>query len=162
MLIRFYINDNLIITNISPNELLITTLRKHSFSSIKEGDDEGTSGSSIVLLTTNTDKLIPIQANIILTATMNERRITTLEGLLNTKEYVDIKEGFDKAGVSLCGFCDSGKYLVAYSIIKSINRPNKEDIYNMIKDFTCPCVDKDTLTNGILFTISKTKRRIEG
>lgn len=161
VLIRFFINDNLIITNIKPNELLITTLRKHSFFSIKEGDANGTSGSSIVLLTSNTDKLIPIQANFVLTATMNDKRITTLEGFSNIKDFLDIKEGFEKAGVSLCGFCDSGKYLVTYSIITTINRPHKDNIYDIIKDFTCPCVDKDTLINGIIFAASIRNRRLK-
>ena len=60
-------------------------------------------------------------------------------------------KGFEKAGVSMCGYCNAGKIFAAYSIITSGKKPVKQFIYEHIKNLSLCCTDTKTLAEGIIY-----------
>ena len=69
---------------------------------------------------------------------------------LSTREYECIMDGFDDAGISLCGYCDAGKIFIAYDLIKHNKSLSKEMVLNAVQDLNPCCTDSETLVEGIL------------
>ena len=71
-------------------------------------------------------------------------------------------KGFSKAGIKLCGFCDTGKIFAARSILLSPEKPNRNTIHEEVSHLSPCCTDEDTLINGILYAVEYHMKRVEG
>lgn len=127
---------------------LMTVLRKQSFSSIKCGCNEGHCGSCAILLDDEVVATCKIPFGII-----KDSDIVTLDYFSKTKEYEIISQGFNMAGIKLCGYCNSGKYFTAYHIMKNGKNLTKKDIENQVKNLSPCCTDLNTLVKGIIYSI---------
>ena len=52
--------------------------------------------------------------------------------------------------IQLCGYCNAGKILTAYSLINLYQRPSRQLIYDYVKEFNCLCTETDILIQGII------------
>jgi carbon-monoxide dehydrogenase small subunit len=130
----------------TPSEKLVSALRREKILSVKNSCNTKTCGGCYILLD---DKVIA--SCHIPVGLVKNSKIITLEHFSKTEFYSDIIKGFDKAGISLCGYCNAGKVFLAYEIIKNISQPTREIISNYINHLNDCCVEKDTLVNGILY-----------
>ena len=146
MIIPFELNGNSVYIESNPGERLVHILRKKfKLLGSKEGCLSGRCGSCMVLLDGN-----PVPSCIVPVFQIRNMTIVTIEGFTKTDEYADIVKGFASASVSMCGFCNSGKILIAHTILASDIRPSKETVKSMLAGNICRCTDLEDLVEGVL------------
>jgi len=154
MKIPITLNDKKIVLDAEPSESLKNVLRKQKLYSVKCGCEEGHCGSCMVLLDD-----IPVSSCLIPVGTIRDKSITTIEALKNNPIYSDIMSGFSMAGMHLCGYCNAGKILTAYSVLKRFHRPEKNQVLTAIKGLDNCCTDRDTFANGIIYSVAVKHQR---
>ncbi len=148
MKIPLFINGSNITLEAEPQESLMKVLHKNGYTSVKSGCDKGYCGSCTILLNDNPVASCKIPAGLV-----RDSNIITLEYFSKTTEYQTIMEGFSKAGIKLCGYCNAGKIFSAYNILKLTKIPTREEIENSIKSLSPCCTDSETLVNGIIYAL---------
>lgn len=146
MKIPVLLNERDYVFDADPSEKLINVLRREKLISVKYGCQTVNCGACYILLDGKTVASCHIPAGIV-----KDSAIITLEHFSKTEFFQDIMKGFDKAGISLCGYCNAGKIFLAYEIIKNMNNPTRESISEIIGRLNDCCVEKETLINGILY-----------
>jgi len=156
MNIPVVLNGNKVMLLDDADTPLLSVLRKNKLYSTKHGCEKGMCGSCTVLLD---GKPVP-SCKVPVSLAVN-RNIQTLESFRKTEEYQDIMKGFSKAGIKLCGFCDTGKIFAARSILLSPEKPNRNTIHEEVSHLSPCCTDEDTLINGILYAVEYHMKRVE-
>lgn len=136
------------------DESLLSVLRRLNLFSVKSGCEQGHCGYCTVLVN---DKPVPsckLPVGILKNAT-----IVTLEFFSKTPDYAELIEGFEKAEVKMCGFCNSAKVFSAYSLINTYYRPTKEQLIETADSARCSCTERDSFINGILYAVAKKHQR---
>jgi carbon-monoxide dehydrogenase small subunit len=88
--------------------------------------------------------------------------VITIEGFSQDDGYADIAAGFSQAGVECCGFCDSGKVLIAASLLDRRVRPSREEILSSYTGIRCRCTEPESLVDGVLAAADIRQRRLYG
>lgn len=102
---------------IKHNAVLLHTLREQlGLTGGKAGCENGDCGACTILLDG-----MPIKSCMMLTIEVENRRLTTIEGLNET----EIQEAFVNFNGFQCGYCTSGFLLNAYALLQS--KPNAEE-----------------------------------
>ncbi len=150
MKIPLTLNGEKMLLDAEPAESLLSILRKRELYSVKCGCQKGHCGNCMVLLDEE-----PVPSCIIPIGTIREKSIVTLEYFKkNYPEYKDISDGFSQAGIHLCGYCNAGKILTAYNILRKYHRPEKAQIISAVKSLDFCCTDRDSLVNGIGYSVA--------
>ena len=132
MLVTFYLNDVQVTYNVKPGEYLAYSLRQHGVKSVKVGCNESTCGSCTLLIENK-----PVMSCSILTASIEGKHVTTIEGI--QEEAAKISHYFAEEGADQCGFCNVGYALVVYSLKREYKNPTDEEINNYIVGNLCRC-----------------------
>ena len=155
MIIPFELNGNMVYIDSNPGERLVHILRRRfNLLTAKEGCLSGRCGSCMVLLDGK-----PVPSCIVPVFQIRNSSIVTLEHFSATPEYHDVMEGFANAGVSMCGFCDSGKIFIAHAIVSSETRMSKDEIKAMFAGNMCRCTNVDDLVAGVKNAIALRRKR---
>lgn len=149
MKIPVLLNGNKVTLEALPDELLMNVLRNSSCHSVKSGCDEGFCGACTVLV--NDKNIAACKCPVGL---VKDCDITTLDYFSKSEEYEAIMEGFSKAGIQLCGYCNAGKIFSAYQILKMQKKATRTDIIQQVKHLSPCCVDLESLVNGIIYAIN--------
>ncbi|MCQ2590296.1 MAG: 2Fe-2S iron-sulfur cluster-binding protein [Treponema sp.] len=136
------------ILEVRPEESLMSVLRKQAFASVKCGCNKGYCGACTILLNDT-----PVASCRIPVGILKDGDIVTLDYFAGTKEYTSITQGFELAGIKLCGYCNAGKIFTAYQILKMNKVLTRKEISDQIKNLSPCCTDLQTLTNGIIWAI---------
>ncbi|MBO4404862.1 MAG: 2Fe-2S iron-sulfur cluster binding domain-containing protein [Treponema sp.] len=136
------------------NESLLHLLRRENIYSVKCGCEKGLCGNCMVLYNG-----LPVPSCRITAPLLKNSKIETLEGLKTNPIYQDIITGFNQAGVHLCGWCNAGKILTAFSLVSKKHRPDIEEISTALRSIEPCCTDRNTLANGILYAIAANHAR---
>ena len=142
MLVTFYLNDVRVSYDVNPNEYLAQTLRKHGVKSVRVGCNESTCGSCTLLVDEK-----PVMSCSVLTASVEGKHITTVEGI--QEEAAKISSYFSKEGADQCGFCNTGLALVIHSLKREYKNPTDEEIKNYIVGNLCRCSGLQSQLNAI-------------
>lgn len=148
MTIPITLNGNKIILDTRPDDSLMSVLRNRSCTTVKCGCNSGHCGCCTVLLN---DK--PVASCKIPIGILREADVVTLDYFEKTKEYTIIMQGFELAGIHLCGYCNAGKIFTTYQILKMNHIPQRSEISDLVKHLAPCCTDLTTLINGILLAI---------
>ncbi|MCQ2582352.1 MAG: 2Fe-2S iron-sulfur cluster-binding protein [Treponema sp.] len=148
MNIPITLNGNKIILDSRPEESLMSVLRKKNCQSVKCGCNGGSCGSCTVLMNDS-----PVASCRIPVGIIRDNDIVTLDYFAGTKEYTAITQGFELAGIKLCGYCDAGKIFLTYQILKSNKLFTKQEIINQVKGLAPCCTDLNTLCKGIMLAV---------
>lgn len=132
----------------TPDTTLLQYLQKNTTHSIKSGCLNGTCGVCTILLND-----IPAASCKIPIGILKDTDIVTLDYFEKTEEYASITEGFNKAGIRLCGYCNAGKIFSAYQVLKLNKKVTRKEIGDLVKNLSPCCVDIETLINGIIYAI---------
>lgn len=132
MEVSFYLNKVYMTFNIKPSEYLATTLRNNGIISVKVGCNESTCGSCTVLVD---DK--PMMSCSLLTASMQDKHITTIEGI--QEEAALLAKYFGKEGADQCGFCNAGIALAVHALRIENPNPSDEEIKHYLVGHLCRC-----------------------
>ncbi len=161
MRIQLTLNDKPVILEADPAEMLISTLRRENLVSVKHGCHSESCGSCYVLIEGHIAASCRTPVGI-----LQGSSVVTLEYFSKTDMYNDIMKGFEKAGISLCGYCNAGKIFSTYEVLKYIQQPTREKIEVITGKLNDCCIEKDTFINGILYAYSihftKEKQRKNG
>ncbi|MBP5403099.1 MAG: 2Fe-2S iron-sulfur cluster binding domain-containing protein [Treponema sp.] len=146
MKIPVILNDVHTVLEADPSENLVHVLRRLGFVSVKHGCNMASCGSCQVLIDGKAVASCRIPVGII-----KDCSITTLEHFSKSEIYSNIMKGFDRAGITLCGYCNAGKIFAAYEVLTTIVQPTREKIAQITDRLNDCCVEKDTFINGILY-----------
>ncbi len=146
MKISLTINGEKTIIDAAPDEKLLDILRERGLISVKKGCEKGKCGSCTVLLGGD-----PIPSCLVPIGTVRENSIITLEQFLKTKAGADIAKGFAQAGINLCGYCNSARFFMTYSLLERSYRPTQEELNELANAINCTCTDSRTFINGVLY-----------
>lgn len=146
MNIPMIINNEKILVQSAADASLLSVLRKQRLVQVKRGCELGICGSCTVLMN---DKPVP-SCKIPVALAMN-KEIITLEHFMKDEMYISIMKGFTRAGIKLCGYCNSGKIFAAKAILSTSARPTRAKIAEYTQNLSPCCTDQDTLINGILY-----------
>ena len=156
MIIPFMLNGEKLYLDARPGDRLLHILRQRfDLIEVKESCCSGFCGACTVLLND-----VSVPSCIIPAFQIRNCEIVTLSHFKKTEDYQDIEKGFSDAGISLCGFCDSGKILTAYSIIAANDRPSKEEIRKMLESVSCRCTSTADLTSAVQMAAAYRRRRL--
>lgn len=146
MKIPITLNNEKYILEAEPSEKLLHVLRREKLVSVKHGCQTASCGACQVLLDGKAVASCHIPVGIVM-----DSNIITLEYFSKTEFYSEIMRGFEKAGISLCGYCNAGKIFLTYEIINTMTQPTREKIAAITNKLNDCCVEQDILINGILY-----------
>ncbi|MBI2358433.1 MAG: (2Fe-2S)-binding protein [Deltaproteobacteria bacterium] len=102
--VRLKVNGETYDISIAPYRTLVDVLREEiQLTGTKKGCDVGDCGACTVLLDGK-----PVNACLILAATVQDAEITTIEGLTQNGKLHPLQEAFIKEGAVQCGYCVPG------------------------------------------------------
>lgn len=155
MIVPFVLNEELVYIDANPGERLVQILRQRfNLLNAKEGCFSGRCGSCMVLMNNE-----PVPSCLVPVFQVKNNSVITLEHFSKRKEYKEIMEGFKKAGVTMCGFCNAGKIFITHSILQKYSRPTNEEIRTMFVGNICRCTDIESLINGVRNAAAIQRRR---
>lgn len=140
-----------------PDERLLDVLRREGLISAKEGCAQGRCGACAVLLDGK-----PVPSCIVRAGLVSGSSVETLEGFSKSEHYEVIMRGFGQAGIRLCGYCDAGRILTAYSVIATCPRPDRAQLEAATAHMTCCCTESETYLNGIMYAVALSHKRAAG
>lgn len=117
---------------IKPGEMLLETLRKIGYASVKKGCDTGSCGVCSILLD---GKVIPSCSYF--SAKADGKEILTIEGIEDTAREVGdhlLAEGADQ-----CGFCTPGLIMSIHSMEKNLTEFSEDSIKHYLVGNLCRC-----------------------
>ena len=132
MKINFTLNGKKESWEINPSEYLLDTLRNHNILSVKRGCDTTSCGVCTVLLN---DK--PVPSCSILSASIDGKKVTTVEGIKENAEILAKHMGHQ--GADQCGYCNPSLALVVYAMGQENKNPSKEEIKHYLVGNLCRC-----------------------
>ncbi|MCW3988461.1 MAG: 2Fe-2S iron-sulfur cluster-binding protein, partial [Candidatus Bathyarchaeota archaeon] len=110
MMVDFVLNGMAVSCDAPANILLLDLLRGElGMLSVKRGCEQGECGACTVLLDGR-----PMNSCMILAARVEERSVTTIEGLKDEPIMVALRKTFMEGGAVQCGFCTPGMLISAY------------------------------------------------
>jgi aerobic-type carbon monoxide dehydrogenase small subunit (CoxS/CutS family) len=130
----FYINNNEVEMEFSSSEKLLDTLRNNGFTEVKDGCKSGNCGACVILLDEK-----PVNSCQVYTASVVNRKITTIKGLGSIQSPHPIQKAFVDAAAVQCGFCTPGMILSAYGLLSKNPSPDKEQIKEALDGNLCRC-----------------------
>lgn len=132
MRVNLNINNQMISTDIKPDEYLLDTLRNNHFKSVKRGCESSSCGVCTVLVDNK-----PVASCTLLTAKAEGHKITTVEGI--QKEAEKLGEYIGHEGADQCGFCNPSLALTVYAL--KLENPNatNDDIKDYLIGNLCRC-----------------------
>ena len=118
--------------DVDPDEMLLDTLRKIGFVSVKRGCDTGSCGVCTVLFDG-----YPIPSCSCYSAKAQGHSITTIEGA--QKEALEIAQFLAGEGVDQCGYCSPGFALSILGMMNELRNPTDDDIKHYLVGNLCRC-----------------------
>ncbi len=135
MKVSFILNGEPVTVDVKPNEILLDTLRlKLNIKSVKRGCERAECGACTVLVDGK-----PTYSCNLLTAQVEGRKVTTLEGLRDDPIVKELTSKFVELGAIQCGFCTPGFIITAYALLKSGKELTPENVKKMLEGNICRC-----------------------
>jgi len=158
MNIAFILNGEDVSIQAAPDERLIDLLRdRFSLMQAKPGCRLGRCGSCSVIFN---GKLV---ASCLVPAfNLRGGEVITMEGFSQTDEYQDIVEGFARAGMETCGYCDNAKIFACETLLGNIPRPNKAEITGAFSGVHCRCTNPQRLCEAVQVAAEIRQKRLYG
>lgn len=117
---------------IEPHEYLLDVLRRNGYQSVRRGCDNTSCGVCTVLLDGS-----PVPSCSLLAARVDQREITTVEGI--EKEAEKLAHYFGELGADQCGFCNPSMALTVYALKKENKNASEEEIKSYLVGNLCRC-----------------------
>lgn len=114
------------------DEVLVDSLRKLGFKSVKRGCDLTSCGVCSIIVD---DKLVPSCSY--LTVRANDKSIVTVEGI--QEEAREIASFINAEGAEQCGFCSPGNVMAIYSMKRELSNPTMDDVRHYLAGNMCRC-----------------------
>ena len=146
-LLSLNINGQTRLVDVSPAETLAFTLRnKLALTGLKVACNRGECGACTVLL----DDVANYSCSL-LTHTIKDRTITTIEGLRTADGQLSaVQQGFVEELAPQCGFCTPGQVMSATALLIGNPNPTREEARQALAGNLCRCGAYDHYLNGVM------------
>jgi len=149
--ITLKINNKTITTEENSTKRLLDFLREDmDITGPKEGCGEGECGACAVII----DKEL-VNSCLVTIGSVQEKEITTVEGLRGTKQFDILEKCFAESGAVQCGFCTPGMIMAAHALLSKIPKPTESDVREGISGNLCRCTGYNMIINGILMAAKR-------
>ena len=127
---------------IYPGETLLYTLRGDALglTGAKPACENGDCGACTVLLDN-----IPLKSCMVLTAEVEDRAITTVEGLQDTP----IQQAFLDKSAFQCGYCTSGFLMVGHALSQHLEGPDDGRMVEWLRSNICRCTSYQEIYDAV-------------
>ncbi len=133
--IRMKVNGKARQLSIEPRTTLADALRiELQLTGTKIGCDRGSCSACTVWLDG-----VPTLSCMTLAVEVDEREVTTIEGLATKGKLHALQEAFIEHDASQCGFCTSGMIMSAANLLKENSDPDMEDVKDATRGNFCRC-----------------------
>ena len=133
--VRISVNDVDRMLAIEPRVTLLDALRERmQLTGTKKGCNRGECGACTVLMDGHR-----VNACLVLAATADGRKITTIEGLANGSHLHPIQQAFIDHDAFQCGFCTSGQIMSALGCISEGHAGSNGEIREWMSGNICRC-----------------------
>ncbi len=150
--VRIIVNNKSFELNVKPSETLLEVLRnKLNIKSVKAACWSGDCGVCTVLIE---DK--PIKSCLVLACEVNNKRITTIEGLNDSLKA--LQESFVEHGAVQCGFCSAAFLIMSYYLLNNKTSLTKSEIKKSLNGIICRCTGYQQIIDSIFSLIKATEK----
>lgn len=158
MIIGFILNGDDVTARIESGDRLVDILREQfKLVGAKAGCYAGHCGSCTVLLN---DRATP--SCMVPAFAARNTEIITIEGFIQTVDFLDIDQGFRKAGIETCGYCTAAKILTAHALLERNPDPDAQAVRQAFSGISCRCNEASALIAGVREAAVARQRRIYG
>ena len=145
MKVSFELNGKGITVETRPNQTLLDLLRDElEILSLKKGCEQGECGACTLMV----DGAI-VTSCIVLAPQVQERKVTTLEGLEDDSIMKRLREAFIENGAVQCGFCTPGMLISSYALLKENPKPTQHEVKIGIEGNLCRCTGYTKIITAI-------------
>ena len=133
--IHLLVNENPYTVLVEPRWSLLYVLREIiGLSGTKMGCDRGECGACTVLINE-----VPRYSCLTLAVEAENRRITTVEGLMNGEELGPVQTAFVENDAFQCGYCTPGQIMAVEGLLRRIEKPSSDEIRRGCSGNLCRC-----------------------
>jgi len=132
MEVTLLINGDRFSFSAAPDEVLLDTLRKLGYKSVKKGCETASCGVCHILVDGH---LVPSCA--FLTVRAHHKHITTLEGVQT--EAREIAEYIIAEGAEQCGYCSPGHMMTLIALFHENEKPTMDEVKHYLAGNLCRC-----------------------
>ena len=130
---------------VEPYATLLDVLREQlGITGPKRGCDTGGCGCCTVLINGRSHYSCMAYA-----ATVQDKAITTVEGLVNGAELHPLQQAFVDHGAVQCGYCSSGFIMAARELLDKNRNPTRAEIRQAIAGNLCRCTGYTKIVDAI-------------
>jgi carbon-monoxide dehydrogenase small subunit len=138
---------------VKPHWTLLQVLRDQlGLTGTKYGCGTGECGACTVLIDGK-----PMTSCLVLAASAEGRKITTIEGISNGGKLHPLQEAFIEEGAIQCGYCTPGMILTAKAFLERNPNPTEEEVRRAIDGNLCRCTGYVKIVKAILSASRKMK-----
>ncbi len=133
--IRTTINGGALELTVEPNQTLLDLLRERlGLRGAVEGCGVGVCGSCTVLVDG-----APVSSCLTLATNVEERTVTTIEGLAADGTLDRVQEAFLEQQAFQCGFCTPGMIMAVTGLLREHPRPTPDEVRDYLSGNLCRC-----------------------
>lgn len=139
--LQLEINEHLYKVTLRPADTLLDVLREQfGLSGAKPGCENGDCGACTILMDGK-----PVKACLVLAIEMEGKKITTIEGVNNSK----MQEAFLEESGFQCGYCTSGFLLNCHALVETHPNPEDSTIREWLQSNLCRCTGYKEIENAV-------------
>jgi len=153
-LMRLNVNGIIYEEEIDHRRTLLEVLRENlGLLGTHKGCDEGQCGACTVLIDGKA-----VNSCLVLAASVQGKKITTIEGLAAGEKLHPIQEAFVETGAIQCGFCTPGMIMVTKAFLDKNSNPTKEEAKMAISGNLCRCTGYFQIIDAIMKAAEKMRK----
>jgi len=135
MKVRFTLNEEEVLLEAAPNEVLLDTLRdRFGLTGTKDVCRTGDCGACTVLRNGEA-----VHSCLTLTFEVDGQEVVTVEGLSHGMKLSAIQQAFLEEEATHCGFCTPGMIMSATALLRSNPRPTEREVKEALEGNLCRC-----------------------
>ena len=90
-----------------------------------------------------------VRGCLMLAVQANGCRVDTIEGLSDSKELAKLQKAFHQKNALQCGFCTPGMLMAAQDLVRSKEKPTREEIRAHISGNYCRCTGYQAIVDAV-------------
>jgi carbon-monoxide dehydrogenase small subunit len=155
-LMRFNVNGVIYEEEIDHRRTLLEVLRENfGLLGTHKGCDEGQCGACTVLIDGKA-----VNSCLILAASVQGKKITTIEGLAQGEKLHPIQEAFVETGAIQCGFCTPGMIMITKALLDKNPNPTEEEAKRAISGNLCRCTGYFQIIDAVMKAAEKMRKEV--